>query len=117
MPDPLFLTDGDGFAPTAHARGPWDPMALHGGAPSALLADAFERHEPGSGLAVARLNFELLRPVPMAHRAAMGTWRSCPPFMIKQLWLDKSLSISIPVWFSKLVATLPMPVPISKHRR
>jgi len=67
MPDPLFLTDGEGFAPTAHARGPWDPMALHGGAPSALLADAFERHERGSGLAVARLNFELLRPVPMAH--------------------------------------------------
>jgi hypothetical protein len=54
------------FTPTEHARGPWDPQALHGGAPAALIADAFERVEPGSGLRIARLGFELLRPIPFA---------------------------------------------------
>jgi len=61
---------GDGIAmvvrPTAHARGPWDPNALHGGAPAALIAAAFERVEPGSQLRIARLGFELLRPIPFA---------------------------------------------------
>jgi hypothetical protein len=58
--------DGQSFIPTEHARGPWDPQALHGGAPAALIADAFERLEPGSHLRIARLGFELLRPIPFA---------------------------------------------------
>ena len=62
----IFLADGGLFVPTEHARGPWDPQALHGGAPAALLTAAFERVEPGSELRVARLGFELLRPVPLA---------------------------------------------------
>jgi hypothetical protein len=66
MTDSIFLADGDLFAPTEHARGPWDPRALHGGAPAALIAAAFERMEPGSELPFARLSFEFLRPVPMA---------------------------------------------------
>jgi acyl-coenzyme A thioesterase PaaI-like protein len=52
--------------PTAHARGPWDPRALHGGAPAALITSAFERMEPGSQLRIARLGFEFLRPIPLA---------------------------------------------------
>ena len=52
--------------PTEHASGPWDPRALHGGAPAALITAAFERVEPGSQLRIARLGFELLRPVPLA---------------------------------------------------
>ncbi|MGA9875927.1 MAG: thioesterase family protein, partial [Solirubrobacteraceae bacterium] len=39
---------------------------LHGGAPAALIAAAFERMEPGAELPFARLSFEFLRPVPMA---------------------------------------------------
>jgi hypothetical protein len=66
MADTIFLNDGRSFMPTEHARGPWDPQALHGGAPAALIADAFERVEPGSGLRIARLGFELLRPIPFA---------------------------------------------------
>jgi hypothetical protein len=62
----IFLTDGARFAPTEHARGPWDPRALHGGAPAALITSAFESVEPGSELQIARLGFELLRPVPFA---------------------------------------------------
>jgi acyl-coenzyme A thioesterase PaaI-like protein len=66
MADSVFIADGDAFTPTEHARGPWDPHALHGGAPAALIAAAFESFEPGSELRVARLGFEFLRPVPLA---------------------------------------------------
>jgi hypothetical protein len=66
MSDSIFLADGDAFVPTEHARGPWDPRALHGGAPAALIASAFERMQPGAELPIARLCFEFLRPIPMA---------------------------------------------------
>ncbi len=62
----IFVADGDSFVPTAHARGPWDPRALHGGAPAALITAAFEELEPGRELVIGRLSFELLRPIPMA---------------------------------------------------
>ncbi len=66
MSESVFLPDGEGFAPSELARGPWDPQALHGGAPAALIARAFERHEPSAELRFSRLSFELLRPVPFA---------------------------------------------------
>lgn len=66
MEHSIFLADGDLLHPTEHARGPWDPRALHGGAPAALMSAAFERIEPGGDLPFARLSFEFLRPVPMA---------------------------------------------------
>jgi hypothetical protein len=67
MADSIFIPTGDGrYEPTEHARGPWDPRALHGGAPAALIAHAFERVEPGSELPIARLGFEFLKPVPLA---------------------------------------------------
>jgi hypothetical protein len=58
--------------PTEQARGPWDPRALHGGAPAALITAAFERTQPGGAsspegeLRIARLGFEFLRPIPLA---------------------------------------------------
>jgi hypothetical protein len=66
MAESIFLAEGERFMPSEHARGPWDPRALHGGAPAALLTAAFERVEPGAELPIARLGFELLRPVPFA---------------------------------------------------
>jgi hypothetical protein len=66
MADSVFIADGELFTPTEHARGPWDPRALHGGAPAALIAAAFERLEPGAELRIARLGFEFLRPIPLA---------------------------------------------------
>jgi hypothetical protein len=66
MSDSVFLADGERFIPTEHARGPWDPQALHGGAPAALMTAVFERVAPGSELPIARLGFELLRPIPFA---------------------------------------------------
>ncbi len=58
--------EGERFTPTEHARGPWDPRALHGGAPAALITAAFERLQPGAELRIARLGFEFLRPIPLA---------------------------------------------------
>jgi hypothetical protein len=66
MTESIFVADGELFTPTEHARGPWDPRALHGGAPAALIAAVFERMQPGAELPFARLSFEFLRPVPMA---------------------------------------------------
>jgi acyl-coenzyme A thioesterase PaaI-like protein len=65
--DSIFVQAGDGrFTPTELARGPWDPRALHGGAPAALMTAALERLAPGDELPIARLHFEFLRPVPLA---------------------------------------------------
>ena len=61
----LFELDGDIVIPSELARGPWDPGAMHGGPPSALLARAVERCDPGPAGFVARLTVELLRPVPL----------------------------------------------------
>src|SRR5271169_6407558 len=58
--------EGDLYLPSEHTRGPWDPNALHGGAPAALLTRCFERHVEGADLAFGRLGFEFLRPIPMA---------------------------------------------------
>jgi hypothetical protein len=66
-PESIYVPDGDGFAATELARGPWDPNAQHGGAPAALLARAIERHEPDPMMQVTRLTIELLRPVPLGH--------------------------------------------------
>ena len=62
----LFERDGSRYVPTQLARGPWNPKALHGGAPSALFATVCEAHDPGPAAFVARLTVELLRPVPLA---------------------------------------------------
>jgi hypothetical protein len=67
MSDSIFTSPEPGrFEPTEHARGPWDPRALHGGAPAALMAGALERLDPGSELPIARLGFEFLTPIPFA---------------------------------------------------
>ncbi len=58
--------DGALFA-TGLARGPWDPAAQHGGAPAAVLMRAFEACEPAPELAIARVTYELLRPVPLGE--------------------------------------------------
>ncbi len=66
MSESIFTREGERFMPTVHARGPWDPQALHGGAPAALITEAFRAMQPGAELPIARLGFELLRPVPLA---------------------------------------------------
>ncbi len=68
MADSIFTPKGEGlYAPTDHARGPWDRHALHGGAPAALIARAIERTEPGEQLPVAQLRVQFLKPIPFAE--------------------------------------------------
>ena len=64
--DGVFIHDGATFEATPLARGPWSPDSQHGGAPAALLMRAFERLD-GSGLAIARVTYEFVRPVPLGH--------------------------------------------------
>jgi hypothetical protein len=61
----LFERKGNRFTPTPLTRGPWDPNAMHGGAPSALFATACEQHDPGPAAFMTRLTVELMRPVPI----------------------------------------------------
>jgi hypothetical protein len=62
----IFNARDGRFVPTEQARGPWDPQALHGGAPAALIMRAFERHEPQPQMRFARMGFEFLRTLPFA---------------------------------------------------
>ena len=66
MAESIFSSRDGRFVPSEQARGPWDPQALHGGAPAALITRAFERHEPQPETRVARLGFEFLRTLPFA---------------------------------------------------
>jgi Thioesterase-like superfamily len=65
--DAVFVRQGDRWRPNEIARGPWDPGALHGGAPAALLVHAFEACEPQEGLELARVTYDFVRPVPLAE--------------------------------------------------
>lgn len=76
MSDPVSLfepAEGGTWLPTAYARGPWSPDALHGGPTAALLAGVAEatgrEAADGRPMHPARLTVELLRPVPLAPLA------------------------------------------------
>ena len=61
----VFEGEDGRFVANEVARGPWDPNAQHGGAPAALLMREFERVPAAEGLMIARVTYELLRPVPL----------------------------------------------------
>ncbi len=63
----VYVPESDGFLAGELARGPWDPGAQHGGAPAALLMRALEQLPAGAGLQIARVTYELLRPVPLGR--------------------------------------------------
>ncbi len=65
MSDALFTPDGGRFVPSEHARGPWDPAAMHGGPPAALMAGAMESLPTETAMVVVRTTVEILRPVPL----------------------------------------------------
>jgi acyl-CoA thioesterase len=56
----------DRFLPSACTRGPWDADSQHAGPPAALLALAVEER-PGRrpDMRVARLTYDIMRPVPI----------------------------------------------------
>jgi len=61
----LFVPDGEAWLPTAYARGPWSPHALHGGPVAALVTRAIEAVDAPVPARLTRLSLELLRPVPL----------------------------------------------------
>jgi hypothetical protein len=65
MSDALFTPDGGRFVPSQHARGPWDPAAMHGGPTAALIGAAMESLPSESPMTVVRTTLEILRPVPL----------------------------------------------------
>jgi Acyl-CoA thioesterase C-terminal domain/Acyl-CoA thioesterase N-terminal domain len=65
MTEAFYEKAGDGFVATELTRGPWDPGAQHAGPPSGLLGRELERVAGGEGFQIARVTFEILRPVPI----------------------------------------------------
>jgi len=63
IPDAFFVPDGAAFVATEHTRGPWSEDHQHAGPPAALIARAFEAL--AGDLWIARMTFELLRPIPI----------------------------------------------------
>lgn len=59
------MRSGETFEATELTRGPWDSRLQHAGPAAALLARAVEQHPAAAGMAVARLTYELLRPLPV----------------------------------------------------
>ena len=68
MSEAFFEARGpDRFQATELTRGPWDPGLQHAGPPAALLGRAVERHGDRGDLQVARVTFEIARPLPIAE--------------------------------------------------
>jgi len=70
----LFVADGGSYRPTESAVGPWNPDLLQGSASAALLARALEGAESPYPARLARLAFDLWRPVsrhPVTTRLAV----------------------------------------------
>jgi hypothetical protein len=68
MSEAFFDVRGlDRFRATELTRGPWDPGLQHAGPPAALLGRAVEGHGERGDLRVARVTFEILRPLPIAE--------------------------------------------------
>ncbi|MEU7060222.1 thioesterase family protein [Streptomyces sp. NPDC046197] len=56
----------DRFLPTAYTRGPWDADSQHAGPPAGLLGLAAEQRPGGRpDMRVARITYEIMRPVPI----------------------------------------------------
>jgi hypothetical protein len=68
MSDAFFdVRAQDRFRATELTRGPWDPGLQHAGPPAALLGRAVERFGDRPGLQVARITFDIMRPLPIAE--------------------------------------------------
>jgi hypothetical protein len=62
----MFVAEGDGFQPTEWAVGPWSPDTLQGSAYGGLLVRVLELNDAAAGMTLARLSFDLWRPVTRA---------------------------------------------------
>ncbi|MEO6087429.1 MAG: thioesterase family protein [Umezawaea sp.] len=55
------------YLSTEHTVGPWNAHSQHLGPPSALLVRELENCEPRDGMALSRVAFDVLGPVPVAE--------------------------------------------------
>lgn len=62
----FYRRGDDGFAATELTRGPWDSGSQHAGPPCALLCRALDGAGELAPAQLARVSFEILRPVPIA---------------------------------------------------
>ena len=65
--EPYFHLNGNAVTATAHGGGPWDPTALHGGAPTGLIMSVVEQLPSTVPMRVTRLTVDLQRPVPVGE--------------------------------------------------
>jgi len=68
-PQAFYLPDGDAFESTELTRGPWDEGSQHAGPPCALLGRVLDGAGDLEGQ-LARVTYEILRPVPIARLEA-----------------------------------------------
>jgi Thioesterase-like superfamily len=117
MAEAVFVQDGDAYLPTENAAGPWDPNALHGGAPAALMARALEAFDPGVEMFVSRLTVEFMRPVPMAPlRLRTALVRPGRRVQLLQASLeagDQEVARATALRIRQLEVELPVPAPAS----
>lgn len=64
--------DEETYEPTELTRGPWDAYAQHAGPPAALLGHAIES-QARQDMRIARITFDILRPVPLSILRATTT--------------------------------------------
>lgn len=101
---PLFHREREVFVPTAHTRGPWDPTAMHGGAPTALLAQHLDVLAGEAQL--TRLTFEFLGPVPIqAVRVAAAVVKPGRNFQLLEATLSDTTGR--PLLLARAVALAP----------
>ncbi len=62
----FYRATSDGFAATELTRGPWDSDSQHAGPPCALLGRAVDEAGQLAQARMARVTFEILKPVPLA---------------------------------------------------
>jgi hypothetical protein len=101
---PLFHRRRSLFVPTAHTRGPWDPLAMHGGAPTALLAQHLDALADGRHL--ARMTFEFLGQVPIAP-VQVSTAVAKPGRNFQLLEATLSDALGRPLMLARAVALAP----------
>ncbi len=66
----FFIARGAGYEATELTRGPWDAASQHAGPPCALLGRELDRTGDLSPARLARVTFEILKPVPIAALTA-----------------------------------------------
>lgn len=128
-PEAFYEAAGDGFESTVLTRGPWNGASQHAGPPAALLGRGIEMcagiGESVADRHVARVTFEILRPVPIARLRveaevvrpgrrvdmveATLSGDAGEPLVRARAWRMLRREVELPQGFAPDVADLPAP--------